>query len=223
VSSFFTARLARLPLGLKGGTEEKAGFAVDSISDEALLTRLQAGEKPALDFLFQRYSRIIRGIGARILRDSTEAEDLVQDVFLFIHQKCGIFDGSKSSARSWIVQMAYHRAIERRRHLAHRRFYSQVGLEHHTAPLVGTPTTEVDYSAEAVFGRNGLHRVLRALSEHQRETLRLHFFEGYTLSEVARELGQSLGNVRHHYYRALDKIRKQVFGNKVPADGNHAK
>jgi RNA polymerase sigma-70 factor, ECF subfamily len=223
VSSFFTARLTPLPLAPKRGAGEKPGSTVNSLPDEALLTKLQAGEEQALGFLFQRYSRVVRSVGARILRDATEAEDLVQDVFLFIHQKCGIFDSSKSSARSWIVQMAYHRAIERRRHLAHRRFYSQVGLEQLAAPLVGTPTIETDYSAEAVFGRNGLDRVIEGLSEDQRETLRLHFFEGYSLAEIAQKLGHPVGNVRHYYYRALDKLRKQMFRNKVPVDGSHAK
>jgi RNA polymerase sigma-70 factor (ECF subfamily) len=43
--------------------------------------------------------------------------------------------------------------------------------------------------------------------------LRLHFFEGYTLLEVSEKLGQPLGNVRHHYYRALDRLRKEMFAN----------
>jgi len=81
--------------------------------------------------------------------------------------------------------------------------------------VVGNPTVENDYSAEVVFGRNGLQKVLTALSEDQRETLRLHFFEGYTLAEISEKLGQPLGNVRHHYYRGLDGLRKQMFGRKV--------
>jgi RNA polymerase sigma-70 factor (ECF subfamily) len=223
VNTFFTARLAPLPLTLKCAAEENASPAVHSLTDEVLLGRLQAGEQEALGCLFQRYARVIRQVAARILRDDTEAEDLVQDLFIFIQRKCAIFDSSKSTARSWIVQMAYHRAIERRRHLAHRRFYSQVELGRHAAPLVGTPTTETDYSPEAVFGRNGLERVLKALSEDQRETLRLHFFEGYSLAEIAQKLEQPFGNVRHHYYRALETLRKQMFGSKVPIVGSHAK
>ena len=81
--------------------------------------------------------------------------------------------------------------------------------------MVGAATTEDDYSAEAVFGRNGLEAVFVTLSEDQRETLRLHFFEGHTLAEISAKLGQPLGNVRHHYYRALDKLRKQMFASNV--------
>jgi len=193
------------------------------LADEDLLAGFLNGDQDALGLLFQRYERVVRTVATRILRNTAEAEDLVQDLFIFIQRKCGIFDSSKSSARSWIVQMTYHRAIERRRHLTHRHFYSQVELGRHAAPLVGTPTIEADYSPEAVFGRNGLDRVLEALSEDQRETLRLHFFEGYSLAEIAQKLGQPFGNVRHHYYRALDTLRKRMFGNKVPIDVSHAK
>lgn len=190
-------------------------FDYAEASDELLLTRVTGGDERALGCLFERYSSLLRRIAARILGNSSEAEDLVQDLFLFIHRKAAIFDVSKSSARSWIVQMAYHRAISRRRYLATRQFYSHKQLECISEQVVGAATTEDDYSAEAVFGRNGLEAVFVTLSEDQRETLRLHFFEGHTLAEISAKLGQPLGNVRHHYYRALDKLRKQMFASNV--------
>ena len=222
MNTFFTARLAPLSLALKCGAEENANSRADSLTDEALLARLQAGEQAALGFLFQRYAQLVRTIGARILRNSTEAEDLSQDLFLFIQRKCAIFDSSKSSARSWIIQMVYHRAIERRRYLQARQFYSRMEIESRKDSLVGTPTRECDYSAETVFGRNGLDQVLKSLSQDQRETLRLHFFEGYTFAEISRKLGQSLGNVRNHYYRGLDKLRRQMVRNNVPVGQSNA-
>jgi RNA polymerase sigma-70 factor, ECF subfamily len=188
---------------------------IGKVSDEHLLSRTTSGDKEALGLLFQRYVRAIRSIGRRILRDDAEADDLVQDLFLFIQRKCAIFDSSKSSAGSWIVHMAYQRAIERRRYLATRHFYNHEDILSRGSDVVGNPTVENDYSAEAVFGRNGLEKVLDALSEDQRETLRLHFFEGYTMAEISVKLAQPLGNVRHHYYRGLDKLRKQMFGRKV--------
>jgi RNA polymerase sigma-70 factor (ECF subfamily) len=112
--------------------------------------RVTEGDQDALGCLFQRYGRLLHSIATRILRDRTEAEDLVQDLFLFIYRKCSIFDNSKSSVRSWIVQMAYHRAIERRRYLAARQFYSRDRISSRAAELVGIATTENDYSAEAV-------------------------------------------------------------------------
>jgi RNA polymerase sigma-70 factor (ECF subfamily) len=183
------------------------------VSDESLLNQICIGDRQALAALFERYARLTRSVAVRILRDAAEAEDLVQDLFLYIQRKCAIFDSSKSTARSWIVQMAYHRALDRRRYLQSREFYAQPFFQSSSVQMVGTPTTESDYSAETVFGRNGLEKIVNELSADQRETLRLHFFEGYTLAEVSGKLAQPLGNVRHHYYRALDKLRKAMFAN----------
>lgn len=185
------------------------------VATEVLLTRIAQGDQQAFDCLFQRYGRIVRGIASRILSDSGEAEDLAQDLFVFIQKKCSAFDDSKGSGGSWIIHMTYQRAIERRRRLMVRHFYKREDLRSAAGRLVGIPTTEDDYSPEAVFGRNGLEKVLSALSEDQRETLLLFFFEGYTLAEISEKLGQSLGNVRNHYYRALARLRQQMFGRKV--------
>jgi RNA polymerase sigma-70 factor, ECF subfamily len=218
MSSLITARLSVLPLVGRGkGQAESVEPEGVRATDEDLLARISNGEQQALEFLFERYARVIRAVAARILRDSSEAEDLVQELFLFIQRKCALFDSSKSTARSWIIQMAYCRAFERRRYLTARRFYSRTDIESNSHRLVGTSTRECDYSAEAVFGRNGLNQVFRSLSQDQRETLRLHFFEGYTFAEISQKLGQSFGNVRNHYYRGLDKLRRQMIKNSVRA------
>ena len=183
--------------------------------DELLLSRLCTGDHEALALLFARYATVIRGIARRILRDEAEAQDLLQDLFLTIQQKCSSFDSSKGSAGSWLVHMAYQRAIDRKRHLTRRHFYRGEDVRDSLSYMVGVATTENDYSPEAVFGRNGLEKVLSSLSDDQRETLRLFFFEGYTLSEISAKIGQSLANVRNHYYRGLDRIRKQMAAGKT--------
>src|SRR6202041_4160360 len=121
------------------------------VSDESLLNQICTGDREALAVLFQRYSRLTRSVAVRILRDAAEAEDLVQDLFLYIQRTCGIFDSSKSTARSWIVQMAYHRALDRRRYLKSREFYAQPFLPAAGVEVVGKPTTGNDYSVETVL------------------------------------------------------------------------
>ena len=61
-----------------------------------------------------------------------------------------------------------------------------------------------------------LQRMFGSLSEDQQKTLRLHFIEGYTLDEIAKMLGQTKGNVRHHSFRGLERLRKQIFAGKLP-------
>jgi RNA polymerase sigma-70 factor (ECF subfamily) len=187
------------------------------ISDEALMVQVCEGSREALAILFRRYSRVVRGISYRVLRDTSEADDLVQDVFLLVHRDCKIFDSSKSPARFWILQMAYRRAISRRRYLTSRHFYTRLDLDDAACHLAGSGggAGQLGESLEIRLGSGSLRRVFETLSESQRQTLHLFFIEGYTLDEIAVKLGQSRGNVKHHYFRGLDRLRRALFGTKL--------
>jgi RNA polymerase sigma-70 factor (ECF subfamily) len=218
-SSFPISSLSEVKTHSNHGHSETSVTPLD-VGDEILIARLKEEDKEALSILFYRYARLVRRVCSRILGDDTEAEDLTQDVFLFIQRKCKIFDSSKGSLVSWIVQMAYHRAIERRRYLSTRHFYERVDIAETEGQIAKEWIVEDDYSPEVVFGRNGLKKVMDSLSKEQRETLRLHFFEGYTLSEISAKLDLTQGNVRHHFYRGLDKLRKEMFCRRQRDSGN---
>jgi RNA polymerase sigma-70 factor (ECF subfamily) len=187
------------------------------VSDEHLLAQLRQSNHNALAHLFRRYARMVRAVAYRILRDWAEADDLLQEVFLFIFSKCALFDAGRGSARSWIVQVTYHRAIDRRRHLASRRFYSSAELDE-TLLTIDEPMSDTSFyerSIEGTLGVEMLRRIEEALSSDQRKTMLLYFFEGYTFDEIAGRIGQTVGIVRNHYYRGLEKIRKLVFAPEL--------
>jgi len=204
------------PSGAGSRTVAESPSMVSEVTDETILGRIHAGDRDALAMLFRRYAHPVRNIGRRILRDKAEAEDLVQEVFLYIHRKSGLFDSTKGSASSWIVQVAYTQAFLRRRELKSHGFYlsgiTDKPLECHQSRDIGA---EYDQSVEGLFGRNGWREILGALSQEQRETLRLHFFEGFTFDEIAEKLGQSYANVRNHHYRGLEKLRKYLAGSEL--------
>ena len=180
-------------------------------SDESLLRNISAGDRDSLALLFRRYGHLVRNVGQRILRDRVEADDLVQEVFLYIHRKSSLFDSSKGSASSWIVQVAYTQALLRRRHLKSQGFYmsgiTDKPVESDQATNKGA---DYDHTVEGLFGRNGWKKIVGDLTQDQRETLRLHFFEGCTFTEIAEKLGQSYANVRNHHYRGLEKLRRHL-------------
>jgi len=192
--------------------------AIESdIPDETLMIRICHGSREALAILFRRYARLVRTVAMRILRDDSEADDLLQDVFVFVHCNCSVFDSSKAAVRSWIVQMTYHRAIDRRRYLNSRHFYTRLDLADVSDLLQShSQSREEDARFGSLVGNTTIQGLLDTLTEDQRNTLSLHFFEGYTFGEIAVKLDQSLGNIRNHYYRGLDKLRKQVFPGKLP-------
>jgi RNA polymerase sigma-70 factor (ECF subfamily) len=177
--------------------------------DEELLCRAGLGSKEALALLFRKHRHTVMNIAGRILRDASEAEDLCQEVFLLLFQKAHLFDASKGTASSWIFQIAYHRAMNRRQYLAHRQHYKAEELNEEQIGGERQPLL-----IDEIAARNLLHRLREQLSEEQRETLELHFFEGYSLREIAEKTNQKLGNVRHHYYRGIERLRSNLFTQK---------
>jgi RNA polymerase sigma-70 factor, ECF subfamily len=193
------------------------------ISDETLMLQVCEGSREALALLFRRYARVVRGVAYKVLRDPSEADDLLQDIFLLIHRKCRLFDASRGPARFWILQMTYHHAIARRRYLNSRHFYTRVDLDDVERELAspGTERSGLAASRDGLLGREGLRRVFESLSENQRQTLQLFFVEGHTLGEIALKLNQTRGNVKNHYFRGLEKLRKQIFGKAGRNDCGH--
>lgn len=179
-------------------------------TDEELLVQAGLGSKDALASLFRRHRIVVLSVASRILRDQSEAEDLCQEVFLHLFQKAKLFDASRGTASSWIIQIAYHRAINRRQYLAFRRHYDAQEL--HDDHL-GVDRCRV--VIDEIVARTLLNKIRDQLSPEQRQTLELHFFEGYSLREIADKTGQLLGNVRHHYYRGLNRLRSCVFPEKA--------
>lgn len=186
------------------------------VGDEALLPQIVEGNKDALGELFNRYASTVRRIALRVLWDAAEADDLVQDVFLLIHRFAGAFDPSKASARFWIIQMTYRRAISRRQYLNTRHYYRQLQLDDPKTQATDRNLAQHDASIDRRLAELDLQKMFSSLSEDQQKTLCLHFIEGYTLDEIAKMLGQTKGNIRHHSFRGLERLRRLVFADESP-------
>jgi RNA polymerase sigma-70 factor, ECF subfamily len=182
-------------------------------SDERAMMRLQNHDSDALHFLFDRYSKLVFSIAMRVLRDLGEAEEIVQEVFMYLFQRASLYHPEKGSAKSWILQLAHHRSLDRRSYLARRNFYAGTNLESWNDNLAG----EVDVEREVGFKLDGeqLRHAFEALTEYQRQTLQLFFFEELQFSEIAERLNEPLGNIRHYYYRGLERLRKCAFITSV--------
>ena len=173
--------------------------------DEALMVRVQAGDESALGQLLERHARLVLGIGYRILRDTGEAQELVQDVFLHAYRKCQLFDPQRGTFRGWLIRITCRKALDRREYLNLHRFYDDRNLEDFVD--VFQAATNLEYQAQLSRSEAALQLAFKDLSEKQRMTLELYFFEGYTLREISERMNESLSNVRHYYYRALDRLK----------------
>ncbi len=153
--------------------------------------------------LFDRYSRLVLGIAFRILGDPSEAEEIVQEVFLYVYRKSQLFDPSKGSIKAWIIQIALSRALDRKSYLARRKTYAA-----DIASLEIRTETDLENEVEARLSRKHLESAFTELTDVQRRTIECFYFEGLDLKEISQQLRQPLGTVRHHLYRGLERLRK---------------
>jgi RNA polymerase sigma-70 factor, ECF subfamily len=177
------------------------------LPDEPLCREAAKGNQEAFLALFDRYWGQVFRLANSIIRDRGEAEDLAQTLFLEVHTSMLRFDEQKGSFRTLLLRYAYTRAIDQRRRLECRRFYSSVEFNDvdtsmllHDSPLASGLSIEE--------GTRLIEQAMKQLDEKQRSTVELYFFRGLSLSEIAHQQGDSFGNVRHHLYRGLEKMRK---------------
>lgn len=187
-----------------------------NMTDEEVMEQLRNGNPDALPILFDRFHRLVLNIALRILRDRAEAEDVMQDIFLEVFNKAGQFDAAKGSTKTWILQYAYHRSLSRRQYLSLRNFYNR----HEMSELEIVESNCPDVSWRGLTFREWKRTIqqgLSTLNEKQRKTIELASFHGLLLSEIAERTNESLANVRHHYYRGLQALRK--FLESQPSSG----
>jgi RNA polymerase sigma-70 factor, ECF subfamily len=187
----------------RGEVRESGGDA-----DAGLMALVQAGDESALGELLDRHGRLVLRIGVRVLRDPGEAQELVQDTFLQVFRKAKSFDPTRGSFRSWLTQIAARRAFDRREYLTLHRFYDDRNLDDYVDLICGD--VDVEYQTLLLQSEALLRQTFNALSDKQRTTLELYFFEGYTLREISQRLNESLANIRHYYYRALERLKTNV-------------
>ncbi len=177
-----------------------------TLTDEDLMSALRMCCNDALAVLFERHSPLVFRIARAILRDDGEAEETVQRVFLDVFKAVNQFNPDRGTFKTWLLQYAYHRSINRRQHLESNRFYSRDELDelapaefsYGTGHLLCLPPQEVIYLVE---------QVLATLESHQRRVIELTYFEGLTAEEIARKTGDTASSVRHNLYRGLAKLR----------------
>jgi RNA polymerase sigma-70 factor, ECF subfamily len=184
-----------------------------SPTDDEVMIRLQSNDSAALGILFDRYARLVFRIARGVVRDIGEAEDVVQESFLYLLRKSVLFDATKGTVKNWILQVGLHRALDRKAYLARRGFYAGTDSSAMGDTLLGG--TDLDREIGSKLNGALLARAFRELPDIQRMTLELFYFEGLDLREISKKLNQPLGNTRHYFYRGLERLRKNAFVQKL--------
>jgi RNA polymerase sigma-70 factor, ECF subfamily len=177
-----------------------------TLTDEDLMAALRMGCNDALAVLFERHSALVFRIARAILHDDGEAEETVQKVFLDIFRAVNRFNPDRGNFKTWMLQYAYHRSIDRRQHLQSSRFYSRDELDElMPAELFNGPGHLLCLPPQEVVCL--VEQVLATLETRQRRVIELTYFVGLTAEEIAHKTGDSASSVRHNLYRGLAKLR----------------
>ena len=180
---------------------------LESRSDEDLFARLACGTHDALTVLFERHRQLVLGIARRALKDEGEAEEVLQQVFFDIYKAAKLFDREKGSFKIWLLQYAYHRTMNRKKHLAAKGFYTTEELADQILPaelydVAGRSLRLASSELERL-----IEQLLDTIQPRQREAIELTFFHGFTAEEIAIKTGETPSAVRHNIYRGLHKLR----------------
>src|SRR5262245_10174755 len=187
----------------------RRGWAEDRAADQATLARMARGEGDAVAELYDRHARPIYSLALRILGDSTEAEDVVQDVFSQAWRQAATYSASRGAVAAWLLTLTRSRAIDRLR--ARRARPSGVSDERAADKLAdaGPPADSQVLSSEQVAR---LRTALDELPLLQRAAIELAYFEGLTHAEIAERLEQPLGTVKTRIRLAMLKLRDVLAG-----------
>jgi RNA polymerase sigma-70 factor, ECF subfamily len=177
------------------------------LPDEELCREVIKGNHDAFLVLFDRYWQDVFRLAYSVLRNTADAEDLVQGLFLEVHTTLLRYDEQRGSFRTLLLRFAYTRSIDRRRHLESRRYYSNVDIEE-VEPEAFAQDLSLTFGLSLEEGTRLIEQGLEQLDDKQRAAVTAYFFRGLSVNEIALELQESFGNARHHLYRGLERMRR---------------
>ena len=194
--------------GVENSEQSRPPFAPEAHgseggSDETLLQRIAARDLDALDALYGRYGRTAFSVAYHVLNNAESAEDVVQEAFLTVWRRAESFCTERGSARTWLLSVVRHRAID----VARARAARTRGVPLDDVALViaadDDPSSEALRRVEAAKVR----AALTSLPVPQREVVELAFFAGLTYPEIAERVCIPLGTVKSRIRLALERLR----------------
>jgi RNA polymerase sigma-70 factor (ECF subfamily) len=169
-----------------------------------LLQRLADGDEGALEPLYRSTSAKLFGICLRILKDESEAEDILQEVYVTVWRKAALFEAGLASPITWLAMIARNRAIDRLRKLRGVEPFDPASEVFDSADPGASPLQALE-DDEA---RRRLEECLAGLEPKYAAALRAAFFGGSTYADIAEETGTPLGTVKGWIRRSLLALKK---------------
>ncbi len=182
-----------------GTGEEPAGPTA-----EDLLVRVAKGDERAFDALYDQLAGPVLGLVRRILRDSAQSEEVTQEVMVELWRTATRYSPERGSALNWAMTLAHRRAVDRVRSA---RASSDREVKATFEAARARPFDEVAEAVAARWERSQVRRCLTSLTELQRESVLLAYYQGYTYREVAEVLRTPHGTIKTRLRDGLIRLR----------------
>jgi len=171
------------------------------INDQELLSRIRSGDQEAMAVIFKRYGGAVFSVALRILRDPSQAEDVMQEILFQLWRNSESFVHGRGSLGAWLVVVARNRSIDVLRRRKPSDSVEDVIL---ASPQNLASEAERDVMIEKV------RSYMLSLPPEQQKSIQLAFFEGLSHTEIAARTGDPLGTVKTRIRLALLTLRKAL-------------
>lgn len=177
------------------------GVAVAGDENEDLAERFAAGDEQALAELYRRYSSLVYTVALRSLGDATDAEDVLQQVFIAAWKGRERYRPERAAVPTWLMGIARNKIVDA--HAARgRRRKIQTEVASNTSVRDSEP---VDVAQQLVMADE-----IARLDKVPQQVLRLAFYEDLTHTQIAERLHLPPGTVKSHIRRSLIKLRNRM-------------
>jgi RNA polymerase sigma-70 factor, ECF subfamily len=169
---------------------------------QAILQRIALGDRTAVQDCMNAYGGLVWSLARRILKNSEDAEDAVQEIFVDIWKNADKFDPMKASETTFVAMIARRRLIDRVRYSNRR--VSTDSLE----DVLTEPTDDSQGKMQLSMEAEEAAQALNALRPEQRQVLQLSIVQGLSHQEISDATGMPLGTVKTHARRGLLQARE---------------
>ena len=175
----------------------------DTRGDILLIERIVARDQAAVGELYDRHCRLLFGLILRIIRDRSEAEEILQEVFVLVWTRAETYDVSIGPPAAWLVRVARNRAIDRLR-------ANNVRLRAVESVPEPEPVENPESRARVSEQQRAVARALESLPPDQRLLIEQAYFLGLTQSELAERFKLPLGTVKTRIRTGMLALREQL-------------
>ncbi len=170
---------------------------------QPILKRIATGEKNAVQEFLDTYGGLVWSLALRMISNSDEAEDAVQEIFIDIWKNASRYDEDQASETTFVAMIARRRLIDRLR--KHKRQPDIDSIED-----ILTEPENNDQSVQVCIEAKEAAQAMKVLRPEQRQVLHLSIVQGYSHQEIADALDMPLGTVKTHARRGLIQVRQSL-------------